>query len=176
MLDYLVLYTSKTGNTKQIAMEIFSALPGTSKDIVNLSEISDIPALLSSKQASLYFIGFWTNCGSCSMEIMDVLSLLHNNKIAIFGTCGMGNDTTYYHSVSSKVSAFISEDCECLGIFMCQGKMPITVRRRYESVLAEAPENENTKRMIRNFDEALLHPDFKDLEGARNFVGHILVH
>ena len=32
-MEYMVVYSSKTGNTKKIATEIFSALPGMSRDI-----------------------------------------------------------------------------------------------------------------------------------------------
>ena len=32
-MKYLVVYTSKTGNTEKIATEIFKTLPGKSKDI-----------------------------------------------------------------------------------------------------------------------------------------------
>lgn len=32
-MKYLVIYSSRTGNTEKIAMEIFEALPGKSKDI-----------------------------------------------------------------------------------------------------------------------------------------------
>ena len=38
MLDYLVIYESETGNTKKIATEIFAALPGMSKDLIQLHE------------------------------------------------------------------------------------------------------------------------------------------
>ena len=37
-MDYMVLYASVTGNTKKIATEIFSALPGMSKDMQNIEE------------------------------------------------------------------------------------------------------------------------------------------
>ena len=36
MLDYVVLYCSETGNTKQVAFHMFAALPGQNKDILNL--------------------------------------------------------------------------------------------------------------------------------------------
>gem|GEM_PF-3867522 len=38
-MDYLVVYTSNTGNTQKVAMKIFKTLPGKSKDIVSLEEL-----------------------------------------------------------------------------------------------------------------------------------------
>ena len=46
---------------------------------------------------------------------------------------------------------------------MCQGKMPFSVRKRYEAMLEQNPEDERVKGMIRNFDSALSHPDEADL-------------
>lgn len=40
---------------------------------------------------------------------------------------------------------------------MCQGKMSVSVRQRYESMLPQAPEK--MQGLIDNFDLALSHPD-----------------
>lgn len=37
----------------------------------------------------IYFIGFWTDRGSASVEVLDYLGSLQGKKIALFGTCGM---------------------------------------------------------------------------------------
>ena len=42
-------------------------------------------------------------------------------------------------------------------------------RQRYESMRGVS-DTEQIDRMIRNFDEALLHPDRKDLKAASDFV------
>lgn len=163
MLDYLVLYASETGNTRRLATEIFSALPGSSKDLLNVDE------RFSAKEAVTYYIGFWTNCGACGLQTLDFLSGLHGKRIALFGTCGLGNDDAYRTAVLRRIKAFIPEDNEYIGGFLCQGKMPIQVRRKYEN-LAGFASAEDIKKMLDNFDEALLHPDAADLENARNFA------
>ena len=57
--------------------------------------------------------------------------------------------------------------CELVGSFMCQGKMPQTVRKRYEAMLAAAaPASSEARRaqmLIDNFDAALAHPNNDDL-------------
>ena len=52
MLEYLVLYNSQSGNTKNLAASVFSALPGNSKDLIDITTEKSIP------EARLYFIGF----------------------------------------------------------------------------------------------------------------------
>lgn len=167
IMDYMVVYSSKTGNTKQIATEIFSALPGMSKDMQNIEEYNG-------KDADVFFVGFWTNRGSCDMSVIDLISELEGKKIALFGTCGFGGDEEYYKSIEQKVSVWIPDDCEYLGTFMCQGKMPMQVRKKYEISMEDQKQEAWRKRMLQNFDEALLHPDETDFEHARAFVKRTL--
>ena len=163
MLDYLVLYQSESGNTKKIAASIFSRLPGNSKDLIDIDTDKTIP------EANVYFIGFCVHRGSCSMEVSDFLSDLSGKQIALFGTCGMGDSPEYYKDIAGRVSAWIEADNDYLGYFICQGKMPISVREKYLSM--KTPENTKMiNAMLRNFDMAMLHPDTQDLEGAKAFV------
>ena len=163
MLEYLVLYESQSGNTKKLAAAIFSNLPGNSKDLIDITTDKPIP------EARVYFIGFWVNRGTCSMEVSDFLNDLSGKSIALFGTCGMGDSPDYYKTIESSVSAWIENDNDYLGAFICQGKMPRRVREKYEAMRNE--ENaEQMDRYIRNFDEALTHPDTLDIEHAKVFT------
>lgn len=164
MLDYLVLYTSRTGNTKQLAKEIFAALPGTEKDICELEDAG------SFQEAAVYFVGFWVNQGTCEMNVIDALGSMHGKSVALFGTCGMGGDSAYYKKIENNISVFLPEDNQYLGIYLCQGKMPMTVRNKYEGMMAAAKEKGAVERMIQNFDEALLHPNEKDFREAVEFA------
>lgn len=144
MLDYLVVYDSETGNTKKIATEIFASLPGMSKDLINLHERTDFP------EAKIYFVGF----------------CVHR------GTCGAGNSPKYYKKIASSVRIWLEDDNRYLGSFICQGKMPLTVRQKYESLL-NTPEDcdcQQIRRQLQNFDEAMIHPTPTDLENAARFA------
>lgn len=166
-MEYMVVYSSKTGNTKQVATEIFSALPGMSKDMQDLEEYNG-------KDADTFFVGFWTNRGTCDMSVIDFISELHGKKIALFGTCGFGGDKEYYKSIEQKVSVWIPDDCEYLGTFMCQGKMPMQVREKYEIFMEDPKQEVWRKKMLQNFDEALLHPNETDFENAREFANKVI--
>ncbi len=162
-MSTMVVYTSRTGNTKKIATEIFSAIPDPEKDL------QDIQNRQHDLSADTFFVGFWNNRGSCPLEIIDLLSALHGKRIALFGTCGLGNDPQYFHTIESNVKVWIPEDNTYLGCFMCQGKMPMAVRTRYESMRNEG-NSAQIDFMLHNFDEALLHPDDQDAADARAFV------
>lgn len=158
-----IIYTSRTGNTEKLAEAVFAAVPVKEKNVKRIEERTE------RDDGELYLIGFWTDRGTASAEILDLLSGLHGKKVALFGTCGMGNDPDYYKRILNSIAAFIPDDCEYLGGFLCQGKMPIQVRQRYES-MREVSDDGRIDRMIRNFDEALLHPDRDDLRAAAEFV------
>lgn len=164
-MKYLVVYTSKTGNTEKIAAEIFEALPGMSKDIQRVEEVRG--------NADLYFVGFWNDKGTCSGSIMDFLSSIHGKKVALFGTCGMGGSKEYFKQVSKRVEALIPDDDEFLGSFICTGRMPPQVLERYK-MMQERQDCPQLRRMIKAYEEGMLHPDEKDLEQAREFVETIL--
>lgn len=165
-MDYAVVYTSITGNTQKIALEIFEAIPGKSKDIQRVEEISGL-------DADTYFVGFWNNRGTCSSSIMDFLSGLRGRKVALFGTCGACASKAYFDRVANQVSAFIPDDCEYLGNFMCVGKMPLAVVDRYKE-LQRKEDTPEIRAMISGYQEALLHPNEEDLRAARQFVLDVL--
>lgn len=166
MLDYLVLYESETGNTKKIATEIFAALPGTSKDLINMHERDIFP------EASVYFIGFCVHHGTCSIELGHFLGTLSQKAIALFGTCGAGSVPEYYKSIENSAQIWIEDDNQYLGGFFCQGRMPPQIRQKYETMLRESrPEEEHLIQwQLQNFDEAMIHPDKNDCRQAREFV------
>ena len=166
-MDYMVVYSSITGNKKKIATEIFSALPGMSKDMQSMEEYRG-------KDADIFFIGFWVNRGTCDMSVIDMLSELRNKKIALFGTCGLGNEEPYFRAIEQKVNVWIPDDCEYLGTFLCQGKMPMQIRAKYEIPMEDPKQEIWRKKMLKNFDEGLFHPNETDLEHAREFVERVL--
>ena len=169
MLDYLVLYNSQSGNTKSVAAAIFSALPEGSRDLIDIDSGKPIP------EASTYFIGFCVHRGSCCIEVSDLLSSLENKNIALFGTCGMGRSAEYSSLIEKTVSAWINSSCRYLGCYICQGKMPMQVRQKYENMRTSenAPQVDG---FIRNFDCAMTHPDREDLKKAQEFALSCISH
>ncbi len=165
-MEYMVLYSSRTGNTRKLAAEIFRALPGTSKDMQEIGEYKG-------RDADLFFVGFWVDRGTCDISVINLLSGLHGKKVALFGTCGMGGEE-YFRAVGQRVSVWIPDDCSCMGTFLCQGKMPMQVREKYEIPMEDPAREECRLRLLRNFDEALLHPDERDMERARSFAADVL--
>lgn len=164
-MEYLVVYSSRTGNTEKLAMEIFEALPGKSKDVQKVEERRG--------EADTYFVGFWNHKGICNGDVLDFLEELHGKNVALFGTCGMGQDRKYCRQVARRVEALIPEDNRYLGAFLCSGKVSPQVLDRYGSMDGEQGRLW-LREMTQAYQEAMLHPDERDLKNAREFVQEIV--
>lgn len=143
-----LIYDSITGNTKKLAEQIENKF----KEIVEV------------ENADIVFVGSWTDKGNPSEKIQKELEKIKNKKIFYFGTCGFGGSKEYFDMLFERAKKFIDESNEIIGHFYCQGKMPISIRNRYEKALQENPNDKRMKNNIENFDKALEHPNKEDLE------------
>lgn len=153
-MKYSIIYSSKTGNTEQLANHLKEILP--QDDCIYYGKPNVI-----AKDADLLFIGTWIDKGTCSEEIQEFLKGIEDKKIFLFGTCGFGESEQYFLDLSERIQKNINPSCSVLGSFLCQGKMPMIVRERYSTMFANDPEK--AKNLIDNFDRALSHPDANDL-------------
>ncbi len=155
-MKYAVVLSSKTGNTAILAEKI--------KEILSAHECSYFGnADEAPSDVDIIFVGFWTDKGTCDEGIMNYLSRLENKKVFLFGTAGFGGGSAYFEQILERVKKNISKTNTIVDTFMCQGKMPISIRKRYEAILQQNPEDKKMIKMIENFDNALLHPNEDDL-------------
>ncbi len=166
-MQAMVVYSSETGNTQKIAAAIFAAIPGESKDMQRVDEYRG-------KDADTFFVGFRVEKGDCDVQTANLLSSLHGKRIALFCACRNGRDSVYNDRIIRQVKSWIAPGNIYMGTFLCQGKMPMQVRKQYEAQLALKNEEELYRQRIRDFDQALLHPDKTDLEEAAAFAREVL--
>ncbi len=162
-----VVYTSRTGNTRLIAETIKDEL-GSDSTLVEFSMDMQVD------KAAMLFIGYWCDKGTCSIELTQWISTLHGRKIALFGTAGFGGGMEYFNRIARTVEALLPDDNEVYGSWLCQGRMPQSVRDRYVALLEKNPGDGKSRQALENFDKASTHPDQGDLNDARLFVGEML--
>lgn len=163
----VVLYSSKGGNTRMVADALADAL-STDADKVTPVEVAsghEGDAVSAVAEADAVLAGFWTDKGDCAPEMAQVLSQLEGKRVFLFGTAGFGGEATYFERIVANVKTHLPESAVLIGSAMCQGKMGMAVRRRYEAALAEHPGDARMQAMIDNFDAALSHPSAEDLAG-----------
>lgn len=161
MMQYSIVYSSKTGNTAMLAEKLRTTLPES--DCVYYGTPNE-----KAMEAELIFAGFWTDKGDGDETAASFLERLRGKNVFLFGTAGFGENAEYFARILSHVEQHLDPSNTVTGKFMCQGKMPMTVRGRYESMLSQDPER--FRKMIVNFDNALSHPTEKDLAALAQMV------
>ena len=162
-MTYAVVYSSRPGNTRLLAETIREQLPAG--DCLYFGAPS--PEAL---KAEMIFCGFWTDKGTCDENVASFLGSLKQQRVFLFGTAGFGGDPAYFEKILNTVKQCLSPSVSLCGGFLCQGKMPEGVRRRYEAM----PDSPARQSMLENFDRALSHPDASDLESLRASVSQAL--
>lgn len=183
---YSIVFSSRTGNTAELAEAVREALPeGTCEYFGSVNgdggfdgrgyagagcgrTSSAIPA------SETLFVGFWTNQGVADQAAQKLLGQLRNRKIFLFGTAGFGGSEAYFQAILDKTKAFIDDSNTVIGTYMCQGKMPLSVRERYMKMKEQPDHMPNIDAMIENFDKALSHPDATDLKKLANLMSEAI--
>ncbi|MCH4207211.1 MAG: flavodoxin family protein [Solobacterium sp.] len=162
-MTYAIVYSSKTGNTKMLADTIRETL--TDQECVYCG-----PAVPDALQADTLYVGFWTDKGTCDKDTEAFLKTIQNKPVFLFGTCGFGVDPNYFSKILKSCERYLNQNCTVIGSFMCQGKMPMSVRERYVKMKAAPVHMPNIDGMIANFDLALTHPDQNDLDHLKQEI------
>ena len=166
-MKYAIVYSSQTGNTKMLASTIQETL--NADDCLYVGAPSE-----KALSADLIFAGFWTDKGQCNEETAAFLKTISNQKVFLFGTAGFGGNPAYFDQIIEKVKGLLNPEAEVIGSYMCQGKMPMSVRARYEKMQGKPGLPFDVDLMIKNFDLALPHPDTQDLEELKKALQKFL--
>ena len=162
-MSYAIVFSSKTGNTRLLADTLRASLPQ------NECTYFGAPAPEALEAETLY-IGFWTDKGHADDTLTAFLQRLKGKRIFLFGTAGFGGSAPYFEKILAATRKALDGSNTVIGSFMCQGKMPVSVRQRYEAMKAKPLHIPNLDALIENFDKALSHPDAADLEQLKKAV------
>ena len=160
-MSYAIVYSSRTGNTALLAQALQEVLP---QETCCYCGAPHADAL----SADALYVGFWTDKGTCDEATARFLQSLTDQKVFLFGTAGFGGSPAYFAQILERVKTNLAPEVEVTGTYMCQGKMPQTVRDRYEA-MEDSPRR---TAMLANFDQAASHPDQQDLAGLQAAVGN----
>lgn len=164
MKKYIVLYSSRTGNTKQIAEAISSALPAETPCLL----VDDAPTDLAGYDC--LFIGFWVDRGTADPQMQQFLGNLKHPSVALFAT--LGADPQSQHAAESLRNAAALRPCQnpLVNSFICQGKVdPQLIEQMKKMFPAGHPHAVDEKREALH-QEAQQHPNEADLAAAKAFA------
>jgi len=152
----LVVYFSRTGNTKRVAEAIHEALDGEKA----LHPLEDIKSL---EGHQLVFVGFPVHSHSLPYKVEVFLKAVKPGaKIALFCTHG----SLPGHRLSREAMEYavvLAAKAKILGTFCVRGKLSLEALE----TLGRSPEHQEWAEMA---PSAGTHPDAADLEEARVFA------
>lgn len=162
----LVLYSSKTGNTKMVAEAIASKL-----DDATLAAIENAPSPEDCAAYDMLAIGYWVDKGLPDAKALALIKSLNGCNIALFGTLGAYPDSDHAKDCMAKSEALLHEDGRtntCYGSFLCQGKVDPRILEMMQKMASAAhPMTEERKARI---EEAKKHPNEQDCLNAQAFM------
>ncbi|MDR0720091.1 MAG: flavodoxin family protein [Treponema sp.] len=159
----LLVYSSKTGNTKKLAEGIREGLAAAlTGEEIRLATVEENP---DPAGASWILLGFWADRGSADQKTLQYLKSLEGRRLGLFGTLGAYPDSAHARDISQKVKGLAAEKNTVLGCFLCQGKIDPALTERFKSLPADNPHAMTEERMKRHL-EAAKHPDENDIKAA----------
>ena len=162
-MSYAIVFSSKTGNTALLAQTLREQL--LQADCCYFGA-PDAAALA----ADTLYVGFWTDKGKADADTLDFLKQLRGKRVFLFGTAGFGGSAPYFEKILAATRQALDGSNTVIGSFMCQGKMPQSVRERYVKMKENPEHPDNIDTLIENFDKALSHPDADDMERLKNII------
>ena len=162
-MSYAIVFSSKTGNTALLAQTLQEQLPQADCCYFGAPDAAAL-------SADTLYVGFWTDKGKADADTLDFLQQLRGKRVFLFGTAGFGGSAPYFEKILAATRKALDGSNTVIGTYMCQGKMPPSVRARYEAMRALPAPPENLDALIENFDRARSHPDADDLDRLRAAV------
>lgn len=165
MKKWLIIYTSNTNNTKQIAEAMFSAVGPDSK-IISSKEFETLD------DYDVVAVGFWVTRGGPDPVTRGLLPKINHKQVVLFQT--LGAEPSGEHAVTSlaKAAYLLGGDCTIVGTFSTRGKInPVLLEKRKHL----SPQNPHAyhEENMRRWAAAASHPDETDRANARAFVAKI---
>ncbi len=165
-MKLLIVYSSRTGNTRRIAEAIFEILPES-------REIHPVAAAPLPDAFDFVGIGFWVNQGMADEASLQYMRRIHNQKVGLFGTLAAYPDSEHARECMQQVKNLLEENGNTvLGGFMCQGKVDPDAVEKVSSITPET--NPMTAERRDRIEEAKRHPNEKDILNAQTAFAAIL--
>jgi flavodoxin len=157
----LIVYSSKTGNTKKLAEGICrnfleEGLPA------RIAAVEEKPG---AAEAPWVLVGFWADKGKADEKTLEYIRSLEGRRIGLFGTLGAEPGSNHARDLAKKTEALVAEKNTCLGSFLCQGKIDPALTEKFRNLPPDHPHAMNEERRKRH-EEAAKHPDQADIAAA----------
>ena len=162
----LIVYSSRTGNTKKVAEAIHEIMPmGT-----ELCPAEEAP---NPDDYDFIAIGYWVDRGTADEKAKEYIEKVKSKKVAIFGTLGAYPDSEHAFRSRENVKKLLNEKNEIIGDFLCQGKIDPKLTERLKKLPPDHPHWMTEERLKRHM-ESRNHPNEEDLDNAKGVFKEVI--
>ena len=161
MMKFLIVYSSRTGNTRQVAEALYAAAPDG-------STISNVETAPAADGYDVIFVGYWMDRGTADEKSKAYLRTLTKKKVVLFETMGASPASEHAYTGFANAATCLSEGNTIMGVLAIQGAVDpalIAMMRKMPAGSAH-----NTGEMEKTTEEAAKHPDAADLEKAKAYM------
>ena len=151
----LVVYSSKTGNSKKIAETIYESLAGEKQ----ISAVGDAP---EPADFDLVSVAFWLQAGKPDPASQEYLTKISNQKVVLAATHGAAKGSAHAEN-AMKFAEDLVPGANVLATFSCQGE----VNPEFMKKAAAKPE---PPPWIGDAAAAKGHPDDKDVAELKELI------
>ncbi len=157
----LIVYSSKTGNTKSVAEAI-----ATSLEDATLMDVKESPNF---EEYDCIICGYWVDKGMPDALAKNYIESINNKNIILFGTLGAFPDGEHAQYCKEQANKLLeNKNNNLLGSWLCMGRVdPKLLERIAQSFTADNPMPEERKARI---EEGNKHPNEEDFNNAIAFV------
>ena len=144
----LIVYSSKSGNTRKLAEATFEFLPGENV----LKTVSERP---DPKGYDFVVIGFWLQAGKADPESYEYLENLSPANVFLFATHGASANSEHARNAVQGAKELVGTS-QFFGSFNCQGEVKA-------EFLAKAQKKDPLPPWIKDAPGAVGHPNGTDV-------------
>jgi flavodoxin I len=151
-MNTLVVYASKTGNTKKLTDHIAQWLRGDNTYVA----VEDAP---QPQGYDVIIVAFWLAGGKPEPKTAEYLQRIESARLFLVATHGAAAGSDHAQG-ALRFAAALPKSAELAGSFSCQGEVN-------PAVLAKIREKSPPPPWLADADSAVGHPDEKDLADLR---------
>ncbi|MDQ0274264.1 flavodoxin [Peptoniphilus koenoeneniae] len=163
----LIIYSSKTGNTKRMAEKIYEALKD--KQQMTIKDIREAPQI---EEYDFILLGGWIDRGTLETKTLKLLKTIKNKKIGLFATLGAMPDSEHGRKVIKNLQDLL-KDRDSLGQYICPGLVDPKMIEKLKGITGLVVPKKIKEKMIETSLKSRKATEEELLEAANYFAENI---
>ncbi|MET3617716.1 flavodoxin [Peptoniphilus olsenii] len=158
----LIIYSSKTGNTKRMAEKIYEVLKDEHQ--MTIKDIRDAPEV---EKFDFILLGAWIDRGTLETKTLKFLKTIKNKKIGLFATLGAMPDSEHGRKVIKNLEDLLI-DRDSLGQYICPGLVDPKMIEKLRGITGLVVPKQIKEKMIETSLKSRVATE-EELEQAANY-------